>query len=134
MSMYLGCIVSLGRSSNLFHLPSFVEDGVRNEEHNQQSRNTVLYKFGVSILNIWPRTSRNRPSMHTERYKPILMLLQTSKSKHYRILQKQFTGVRLSLELVTSDGCQEVCQFIILSFPPVCCFICKAEQFNSLLV
>ena len=37
--------------------------------------------------------------------KPILVLLQTSKLKHYRILKKQFTGVRLSLELVTSDGC-----------------------------
>ena len=76
VNVYLGCIVSLWSICipSLFKFisfASFVEDGVRNKEHNQWSRNTVLYKFGVSILNIWPSTSRNRPSMHRERYKPI---------------------------------------------------------------
>ena len=55
-------------SSNLFQLRSFVEDGVRNEEHYQESRNIVLYKYDVSILNIWQVQAGTD---QTERYKPI---------------------------------------------------------------
>ena len=51
-----------------FQLPSFVEDGVRNEEHYQESRNIVLYKYDVSILNIWQVQAGTD---QTERYKPI---------------------------------------------------------------
>lgn len=51
-----------------FQLPSFVEDGERNEKHYQESRNIVLHKYGVSVLNIWQLQAGTD---QTERHKPI---------------------------------------------------------------
>lgn len=133
-----------------FQLPSFVEDGERNEKHYQESRNIVLHKYGVSVLNIWQlqagtdQTERHKP---IRRWKTISCAAANFKIETLQGPAKTINRSELSphffffvfffivIQTVLYIGCFVICAAVPLKYnmySPTICHLCLAQLITSL--